>query len=204
MNRLRARGVVTTVSRTPDHLEQFMEIYWQTMRRVQADEGYFFDRTYFQRLMKALGESACLVIAQLDGQPVAGALCVECQGILQFHLGGTHDDFLALSPMKLVVDAVRRLGNERGLRVFHLGGGVGGQRDSLLHFKAGFSDRRHEFFTWRWVLRPDIYAELCAARTRQSDGQGIDLASTDYFPAYRAPLRPAADQPVPARGDTES
>jgi hypothetical protein len=76
-------------------------------------------------------------------------------GVVQYHLGGTRDEFLKISPMALIFDTVRLWANDVGARVLHLGGGVGGTNDdSLFHHKGGFSDRRHNFVTWRWIATP--------------------------------------------------
>jgi hypothetical protein len=79
--------------------------------------------------------------------------------------------------------------------VLHLGGGVGGADDALLHFKRGFSDRRHRFATWRWVVDPAAYRELCRSRGVPA-AAAADLAR-GFFPAYRAPAA-AVSAEVPA------
>ena len=60
--------------------------------------------------------------------------------------------------------AVRRgaaVGKDRGNAIFHLGGGVGGAKDSLFSYKAGFSSGRHPFHTWRVVTRPARPTRTC-------------------------------------------
>jgi hypothetical protein len=52
------------------------------------------------------------------------------------------------------------LGDATRRYCFALGGGVGSAQDSLMHFKSGFSDRRHFFQTWRVVLEKQRYADL--------------------------------------------
>src|SRR5207244_3424133 len=96
-------------------------------------------------------------------------------------------EFLSRSPTGLIFDAVRFWARENGARVFHLGGGVGSKEDSLFHFKAGFSGRRHGFGTWRWVIVPEVYRELCDERVRLARLDGLAPVSADYFPAYRCP-----------------
>jgi hypothetical protein len=107
-------------------------------------------------------------------------------------LGGTRDAFLKFSPDRLVVDAERLWAKEMSARVFHLGGGAGAQKDSLFHYKAGFSDRRHTFRTWSWIIRPDIYEELSASAARRNAAHRLRAASLQYFPAYRCPTVPLA------------
>lgn len=99
--------------------------------------------------------------------------------------------------MALIFDTVRLWANETGACVLHFGGGVGARADSLFHYKAGFSDRRHNFATWRWIVTPAVYRELCRRRTRINELQGLEPASADYFPAYRCPAVPRVCAIVP-------
>jgi lipid II:glycine glycyltransferase (peptidoglycan interpeptide bridge formation enzyme) len=130
-------------------------------------------------------ENIQLFVCLLEGKVICGGLFILCDGIVQYHLSGTLGEFLELAPMKLLLDTVRLWANERKGRVLHLGGGVGAQEDSLFEFKAGFSDRRHEFAVWRWMLLPKIYDQLCQERRRWNSRNGFNSVATDYFPAYR-------------------
>jgi hypothetical protein len=189
------RGVSKLIKRhvicTPDwehrRLDEFADIYQATMRRVGARGEYLFDRSYFHELIEALGEHAVLFTCTLEDELLCGGVFLVCRDIVQYHLGATADAHLELAPTKLMFDAVRIWATERGLRVFHLGGGLGGRRDSLLHFKQGFSDRSHPFRIWRWIVDSDAYARLCAQRDERLAAQGLRPLATDYFPAYRAP-----------------
>ena len=125
------------------------------MRRVKAEESYFFDPTYFSDLAKSLGPVLKLFVVKMpDGEVISGGLFTLCDGIVQYHLGGTRDTALKLSPMVLLLETVRRWANENGAHTFHLGGGVGAKPDSLFQFKARFSRQRHQFTTWRWSSHP--------------------------------------------------
>ena len=190
INRHRREGLVCLRDGDKRHLPEFTGIYHQTMRRVNAHRSYFFEPEYFTRLASGLGPALELFVVTFNGAVIAGGLFTICDGIVQYHLGGTCDDFLKLAPMLFLIDTVRLWANERGARVLHLGGGVGSKEDSLFHFKAGFSDRRHSFSTWRWVLDPDAYRELCDRHTRRNLEQGVRWTSPDYFPQYRCPTAP--------------
>ena len=179
INRLRRAGLTVVHDTAGMYFPDFVRIYTETMRRVNAADRYFFPPSYFESLRTALGSRMALFMCLQDGVPVCGGLFVACNGILQYHLGGTLDAALALAPMKLVMDEVRLWGNQQGLRVMHLGGGTTADpEDPLLYFKRGFSDRRHQFAAWRWVVAPDVYRVLCSA---------VSAVRTDYFPAYRCP-----------------
>ncbi|MBV8213447.1 MAG: GNAT family N-acetyltransferase [Verrucomicrobia bacterium] len=191
INKQRREGIVTCLyDQEKRFLSEFVSIYEETMRRVNAEHTYFFREDYFSQLVRELRPVLQLFVAVTGGKAAAGGLVTSCNGIVQYHLGGTRDEFVKLSPMTLILDTVRLWANEIGARAFHLGGGVGAKEDSLFSYKAGFSDRRHNFKTWRWVLAPEIYGELCERRARINRLQGLELALADYFPAYRSPVLP--------------
>ena len=75
-------------------------------------------------------------------------------------LSGTRDSFFKLHPFKTILNFVRYWAKDRGNRVFHLGGGLGGKKDGLFEFKAGFSKIRHPFKTWRIIADEDRYENL--------------------------------------------
>jgi hypothetical protein len=171
------------------YLQDFIDVYYETMRRVNADDYYFFDQGYFSRLRQLLGEHLHLFVALKDGRVISGALFTYCNGIIQYHLSGTDSDYRALAPSKLILDTVRCWGNEIGAKVFHLGGGVGGKKDGLFRFKAGFSDQVYQFKIWRMIVDPRAYQQLVDQKQHWNQAHGLEVADSEYFPAYRAPTR---------------
>ena len=181
-------GLVCGRDEQKRHLPEFVSLYHETMRRVQAQPSYLFAADYFSKLADELGDRLQLFVVLAGDQVTSGALFTHCDGIIQYHLGGTRDRYLNLSPMPLIIDTARLWGHAVGARVLHLGGGVGSRGDSLFHFKAGFSHCRHDFGTWRWVVAPEIYRELCEKRRRLAPLDDLEMASPDFFPTYRCPV----------------
>ena len=107
---------------------------------------------------------------------------------MQAHLAGSSEELKSLSPLKVLLDDVRRWAHERGNQVFHLGGGRAGRDDSLLAFKAKFSPRRHRFYLGRWILEGDAYASLCEQHRVYAQEAGLVLQGEDFFPRYRTPI----------------
>jgi lipid II:glycine glycyltransferase (peptidoglycan interpeptide bridge formation enzyme) len=120
-----------------------------------------------------------LFVAEMDGEIIAGAIMTICNGIMQYHLGGTKNEMLKFSPLKLVIDSARIYANEMGCYCFHLGGGYRGAEDSLFRFKAGFSKDFYSFKVWRKIVNMHAYNELNAKKF------GEKIPNTDYFPLYR-------------------
>lgn len=167
-------------------VEAFIQIYQATMKRVVAKEYYIFSHEYFNNLRLALGDSLhlCAVMSPEGVMAAGGLFATATSGIVEFHLSGTAAAYRKVAPTKLMLHYMIRWAKGAGFSTLHLGGGVGGRADSLFEFKAGFSDRRHDFYTYRMILDENKYTDL-VARWQQQYSQAAD---PDYFPLYRAPV----------------
>ena len=187
IRKLISMGMTCVWDREQLHLDTFIDMYYERMRQLNASDDYFFAPAYFRRLVDAPNLHLQHFYCTLDDQIICGGLFSLCNGIVQYHLGTTKHAYMRLSPTKLLFDTVREWAIERNAHVFHLGGGVGAKEDSLFHFKAGFSHRRHEFATWNWVLLPDVYHQLCLAKEHWNSVHALHSVSQDFFPAFRSP-----------------
>jgi hypothetical protein len=174
------------VARIDDgRFEEFFEIYTESMDRVGAGGYYYFPRDYFADLRAVLGDRLHLAVVEVDGRVACAGLFTEVCGIVQYHLSGTRAAFLKHRPSKLMLHFLRQWAQGRGDRVLHLGGGVGGRKDALFEFKAGFSQVRHPFSSWRIVVDRSAYGDLVR---RWESLRGIDADGIEgFFPAYRKP-----------------
>jgi len=184
---MRARRQGYQTSDSWEHLASYQSAYTETMRRVGAGGQYDFDLEYVAALRRALGDRLHLFSLLKEGQVACGGLFTETDGLVQYHLGGTRDAFLADSPIKLLFDEVRIWGHERGFSTLHLGGGVGARADSLFEFKAGFSERRHAFRTLRLAPDPTTYERFCLAH-------GLTPSLAGHFPAFALPVPNGNDE----------
>jgi hypothetical protein len=149
----------------------FERAYAETMARTGAADRYLYESAYFECLLATAG--SWLLVAEREGNGLAGAIAVASDGYLHYYLGGTADDGLDDSPMKNLFAAMIELGGGLGVPV-NLGGGLT-PGDSLEDFKRGFATAEEPFRTHELVCDPAAYERLSA---------GADAGS--YFPAYRA------------------
>lgn len=166
-------------------IEDFIQIYNQTMERVGANAYYCFTRNYYNILKDQLGSAVKLFIARSDNQIVSGSLFFATGKIIQYHLSGTPADLFRYNGAKAIIDYVRRWGTDKGFSCLHLGGGVGSTEDSLFRFKAGFSKVRYSFEIVRLVVNQQRYSSLIQNRMRWLDDKGYSNESSEYFPEYR-------------------
>lgn len=177
INKLR-KTINCRIAETDAELDKFIEIYLENMKRVNAVNKYFFDKEYFIRLLNAKDFKSELVLAFENDEIMAGAIFIYTQKIVQYHLAGTAEKYLHKTPMKLILDEVRLKSTNQRFDFFHLGGGVGSQKDSLFRFKSGFSDNYRQFNLWKYIVNDEVYNELVAKRENE-------INDTSYFPLYR-------------------
>ena len=185
INRCKRYGFTARMVPFKQYIDDFNHIYEETMSRVGATRVYYFGEDYFLQLSNALGDNLHLCIIELNQQIACAGLFTECCSMVQYHLGGTKTEFLKQAPSKLMFDYVRFWAKERGNEVFHLGGGVGSTKDSLYHFKAGFSQQRQPFMTLRLITNEREYFHLVNLRAKALNTEVDQLLKTNFFPAYR-------------------
>ncbi len=182
IRRLREMGV-TCEEVGPEHLREFVDIYYENMNRVGASSAYYFSFDYFRRLYLDMPGVTHLFVCQHSGEAIAAGIFTICHDICQWYLSGSRSRFDGPPPTKLMFDDARRWARACGARILHLGGGVGGSRDSLYHFKRGFTQREHVYSIWKYIANQSAYDDLTKA---MCDRHGI-IPSDGYFPLYRHP-----------------
>lgn len=161
--------------------DSFVSAYAENMERIGAADSYRFGEGFFARLRELLGPHLHLATAvSAQGDVMGGFLFFHYRGIIEHFLLGVRDAYARHGVAASLYLAIQAWGRRHEAVVQHLGGGLGGEPDSLFLFKRRFSNRTHAFYTWRVVVDPEAYAALCR---RGHNGTTLD----GYFPAYRQP-----------------
>jgi lipopolysaccharide/colanic/teichoic acid biosynthesis glycosyltransferase len=169
-------GLAATVIQGPASLDGFVALYEETMRRTDASAFYFFPPAYWERLAR-LGDALVLVEVRRRGELAASVLCLAGSPWLHYHLGGASDEGRRLGASHLALFSAARWGQKLGFEALHLGGGVGGQEDSLFEYKRRFApDDLVTASVGKAVHDEEAYRRLAGGAEIDFDG---------YFPAYR-------------------
>jgi hypothetical protein len=167
-----AAGVEARAQLAPESLDGFVALYQQTMERQEAEDFYFFPPEYWRALETSLRDHVVLFEAGDD----AKLLCLHAPPWLHYHLGASSDAGRKLGASTLLFLEAARWAQELGYMRFHLGGGVGGARDSLYDFKLRFDPGGEvEAAIGKAVHDEEAYRRLAGP------GAGLD----GFFPAYR-------------------
>jgi hypothetical protein len=154
-------------------LGEFVPLYEDTMRRLDADPFYLFAPGYWERL----GELPLARFdAAIEGEVVASALCLATPPWLHYHLSGTTEHGRKTGSSTLVLLEAARWAQANGYERFHLGGGLGGQADALHHFKARFDPEG---------LVPAAIGKAIHDEAAYRELSGSKAGFDGFFPAYR-------------------
>lgn len=186
INRLKRAGFEAKIGSVDRYLDVFMEIYRETMNRVNATSSYYFTDDYFRGLVAALKDRINICVVEIDGLVVAASLITESSGIVQYHLGGTRTEFLPQSPTTMMFNTTIEWAKSRDNRYLNLGGGLGGGQDSLYHFKSGFSKVSKQFMTMKVIVDREAYDRLTYLRAKSLGIPMAEISNSAFFPAYRA------------------
>ncbi len=85
------------------------------MRCANAGKAYFFDYQYFYNFLENNYFETKLLLAKKEDVITAGAIFTIPNRVMQYYLAGTYQDYIKETPMKLILDKARLLGNELGL-----------------------------------------------------------------------------------------
>ncbi len=182
----------------PASIAAFVDVYTETMDRLDASASYYFDTAYVTDLIAALDGRVAIAVVRQGEEVAAAGIFTEVGEVVQHHLVGTRSAFFHFAPSKLIIRDAVFWAKARGHRIMHLGGGLGGTEDALFWFKSGFSPDRHLFQTARIVIDPAAYDDLSS---RWEGRAGVPAPGLDgFFPAYRAPV-PVPQSPEPAAAE---
>ncbi len=162
---------------------KFIDLYYENMIRVNASKKYFFDHDYFFNIINAEGFETDILFATLKetNEIISAAMMTRANDkIVQYHVSGTRNDYLKLTPMRYLIDKMRVFASEKGYKYFNLGGGLGNKKDSLLQFKSTFSKDFRDFKVWKIVCNQEVYDKLSAHKKDE-----IQDSNKDFFPQYR-------------------
>lgn len=142
--------------------DEFIQLYNTTMKRLHADDFYFFDRNYYYKLKDALLGNAFLGTVRKDGKLICAAIFMYSELYGHYHLEGSDRDYSSLGANNYLLWKVACEMHELGVLKFHLGGGTSpALDDSLYKFKRAFSGNEKHFHIGKEIFMPEEYEKIC-------------------------------------------
>lgn len=165
-------------------IDDFIRIYETTMDRDNAEDFYYFPRSYYEYIKENMSAETEYFYAFKDDKMVAASIFFHNDEYMHYHLSGNLVEYRTYAPTNLIIYEAAKWGREQGIKALHLGGGVG-MEDSLFHFKEQFNKKgRSAFWVGRNIFMPEKYSELLDKR--QQANPGFDR-NNSYRIQYRKP-----------------
>ena len=156
------RSLKYAVDEKLEHLDSFMRIYNERMEVLGADDFYFFNKPYYAALKNKLKERSFLGIIYLGDKIISAAIFLNFGIYGHYHLAASLENYLPYRPNNFLIYQTALYLKEKGIKIFHLGGGLSGdQKDDLYNFKKRFSKTEYDFYIGKIIFDQDIYSRIC-------------------------------------------
>lgn len=177
VNRANSYGLKIIVDANNDHLDDFLQIYYSTMERTNAEKGFFFSENFFNDL-SSLNNNTIFFYVLFEDKVVSTELILYGPQNCYSYLGGTYSDYMYLRPNEFLKYEVIKWAKEKGLRNYVLGGGYGSD-DGIFQYKYAFAPNGvRDFYIGRNIFDISVYNMLVSLRG--------DNVKEGFFPLYRS------------------
>lgn len=177
-------GIVIKHGQGLELFDDFIKIYNATMDKDNAEPYYYFKPEFYKSIHEDLKDNYEMFWAEYDGKIIAMSIMIFANGRLNYHLSGSDLQYRNLAPSNLLLYKAAMWGMEKGMKTFHLGGGVGSGEDNLYKFKIAFNRFSDcQFSIAKHIFDNEKYDELVAERA--SRDAEFDRESK-FFPLYRS------------------
>ena len=157
-------GLKTVIHRgseiVPEEIEVLHEIYTSTMQRNEADEFFFFDRSFFESLVANLGHQSLLALSYYEDNAISAELLLLGGTLAYGFLGGTLSEYYQYKANSFQRWELVKYLCEHGFEKYSLGASSA-RGDGIYKFKMSFARGcANPFYIGTKVHLPEVYAQL--------------------------------------------
>lgn len=177
-------GIIIKHGQGLELFDDFIKIYNATMDKDNAEAYYYFKPEFYKSIHEDLKDNYEMFWAEYEGKIIAMSIMIFANGRLNYHLSGSNLQYRNLAPSNLLLYKAAMWGMEKGMKTFHLGGGVGSGEDNLYKFKIAFNRFSDcHFSIAKHIFDQGKYNEL--VEERASHDTDFDRENK-FFPLYRS------------------
>jgi lipid II:glycine glycyltransferase (peptidoglycan interpeptide bridge formation enzyme) len=148
INQARRKGVQVRRAVREQDIEQYYDIYLQTLRRWSDAKGQAYPRELFFNLYRQQDPHVQFWLAEAEGALIAGILVLAWQGSLVYWHGCARKEYFNLYPNNLLHATVIQKGCEDGAAYYDMGPSM--DIPGVIKFKESFGARQRAFKAYRW------------------------------------------------------
>ena len=162
-------------------LTSFMKLYEETMSKNKANSFYYFEKSYFEKLLAL--KNVDLYVVKLNDTIIAASFFLFGNSLAHYHLSANDYNYRKYNANYFILDSIFDIAHDKKKSFFHLGGGrTADENDSLLKFKRKFSLVTKKFYLGGMVFHKEKYQEYIRLWEKQTDKK------INYFLKYRLDL----------------
>ena len=186
VKRARRSGLVVELDEDGERLDDFLDIYKATMDRREAGRGYYFPRSFFERIVRDLPGGYAFFHALSSGKVVSTEMVLVSANHIYSFLGGTRSESFSLRPNDLLKHEIIRWGSSSGKKTFVLGGGYK-PSDGIYRYKLSFAPKGvRTFYVGEKIFDKAQYETLIERRRKWESAKDRCWHPTEgFFPSYR-------------------
>lgn len=168
------------IDSTGERLDEFLDIYYETMDSNKAKEIYYFTKEFFKTINN-MKENYIYIHILHEGKIISTELVLYGPENCYSFLGGTNPDYLKLQPNSLLKYEIIKWAKTKGLKRFILGGGYG-INDGIFKYKKSFAPNGiNDFYVGKKIIDETKYNKLLSLRQHEISDQD----NITFFPGYR-------------------
>lgn len=181
VKRAQQNNLEIIIENTDAHLQDFLDIYYSTMDRSNAEGEYYFSKEFYQTLNR-MRDNVMYFHVLSKGKVISTELVIYGARNCYSYLGGTYRDYFDLRPNDFLKYEIIKWAKEKGLKNFVLGGGYGAD-DGIFQYKTCLAPKGIvDFYIGRKMFDKEKYQSLVELRASENPA----CRDSKYFPKYRA------------------
>lgn len=182
VRKAKRNGVTVSLDTSDEHLDEFLSIYYKTMKRNGATSYYYFDKDFFEELHNHLEGKFAYAHGFLDGEMI-GSFSVIYSGKYAYgFLGGALREYMNYGTSAFLQYELMDWLKGKGVEYFIIGGGYR-EKDSLYQYKRKFDlQGSYPFYIGKKIHDQELYRK----QNKLREAEGNFDPETNFFPFYRS------------------
>lgn len=145
------------IDKTGETLQDFIKIYYSTMKRNNAKERYYFTDEFFESLCQ-MKENAIIFNVLFNNQVISTELVLYSDKNCYSFLGGTLSEYFYVRPNDFLKYEIIKWAYSNNIKNFVLGGGYTNDiNDGILRYKKSLAPKydMENFYIGEWEIKKE-------------------------------------------------
>ncbi len=179
-------GVSLKLDFSGENMDEFLDIYYATMDRRQAQKQYYFNREFFDRIHDKLKGYFVYFFALKDNAVISADLVLISDNKIYSFLSATDSNAFIYRPNDFIKHQIICWGVDEEKTDYVLGGGYK-PSDSLFSYKKAFAPQGIiPFYVGKKIYNLKLYNQLVESKVQEFiDKSDILDRESEFFPLYR-------------------